>query len=160
MKTLTKKTISTIALILAMALSFGALAEGTDSQAPAVNGAAELPQAETPAQDSALPADDALNEALSEALAALKAARATAKEEALCRELDSYVAAGQLTQEQADLILAYYREHGSLRLNNRRNVSSERSHGQSRGTKAGSSRGSRSKGAMTTPSSVDPNGAV
>ena len=111
-----------IALSLALVLVLGvvALAEN-DTQAPELPAAGDLEaQAEAPAADDAqAPADEAQstqdNTALQDALQAYREARQSSHEQELQDELDGYVAAGKLTQEQADLIMNYYKERQSMR---------------------------------------------
>ena len=107
-----------IALSLALVLVLGvvALAEN-EAQAPELPAAGDL---QTPPTDAAqAPADDAQatqdNTALQEALKAYQDARQSAHEQELQDELNSYVAAGKLTQEQADLIMNYYKERQAMR---------------------------------------------
>ena len=87
-----------LALVLALTLGAGALAE-----------TAEAPVAEQPA------ADTAADPALQAAMEALQAARNSGKLTDLETELKSYVGAGSMTQEQVDLILKAYRDRQSLR---------------------------------------------
>ena len=111
-----------IALSLALVLVLGvvALAEN-DTQAPELPAAGDLEaQAEAPAADDAqAPADEAQstqdNTALQDALQAYREARQSSHEQELQDELDGYVAAGKLTQEQADLIMNYYKERQAMR---------------------------------------------
>ena len=105
-----------IALSLALVLVLGvvALAEN-ESQAPELPAASDLQTpAEAPATDDGTQATQD-NTALQEALQAYREARESAHEQELQDELNSYVAAGKLTQEQADLIMSYYKERQSLR---------------------------------------------
>ena len=102
-------------LILALVLALGvtALAESpaetpADSTASnAVKSAIEDAQA---AADAAQAESTALNEALEAYGKAKSESRKLAILTSLKEELDGYVAAGSLTQEQADLILKYYAE--------------------------------------------------
>lgn len=111
-----------IALSLALVLVLGvvALAEN-DTQVPELPAAGDLEaQAEAPAADDAqAPADEAQstqdNTALQDALQAYREARQSSHEQELQDELEGYVAAGKLTQEQADLIMNYYKERQSMR---------------------------------------------
>lgn len=115
-----------LALVLALVMGMVAVAENADdadneAELPAVEelqpaapeAEEQAPEAQAPeaaeAQDSS---DDA---ALKEAMEALQKARQGAHEDSLQAELDGYVAAGTLTQEQADLIMQYYRQRQSLR---------------------------------------------
>ena len=90
-----------LALVLALTLGIAALAEGEADAAP-----------EAPAEESAEAADSA---ALEDALDAYYAAKDSGRADELEAELKEYVAAGKLTQEQADLILKYYKEQQALR---------------------------------------------
>ena len=111
-----------IALSLALVLVLGvvALAEN-DAQVPELPAAGDLQApVEAPAQDNAqAPADDAQatqdDTALQQALEAYRTAKESGREQALQDELDGYVAAGKLTQEQADLIMNYYKERQTMR---------------------------------------------
>ncbi len=109
-----------LALTLALSLCAGSLAET----------AGETPETET--QPVVLSQElldaQAQTAALQEALSAYKAAKTEAKKQKkleavqkkldeLKAELDAYVAAGVLTQEQADLILAYYTQKWTAALN-------------------------------------------
>ena len=102
-----------LALVLALALGVTALAESpvetpADSTASdAVKSAIEDAQA---AADAAQAETTALNEALEAYGKAKSESRKLAILTSLKEELDGYVAAGSLTQEQADLILKYYAE--------------------------------------------------
>lgn len=107
-----------IALSLALVLVLGvvALAEN-DTQVPELPAAGDL---QAPAGDNAqAPADDTqatqADTALQEALKAYQDAKESGREQALQEELDGYVAAGKLTQEQADLIMKYYKERQAMR---------------------------------------------
>ncbi len=105
MKNCFGKIMMTLALVLALAVGAVAMAEKAEPETP--------PQTEQTLPDEALPdQDDALRDALSAYSAAKKASRLAALEE----ELKGYVEAGQLTQEQADLILKYYSERQSARV--------------------------------------------
>ena len=111
-----------IALSLALVLVLGvvALAEN-DTQTPELPAASDLqaPEAAPAPDDAQAPADSTQptqdNTALQEALLAYQAAKESAHEQALQDELDGYVAAGKLTQAQADLIMNYYKERQSMR---------------------------------------------
>ena len=107
-----------IALSLALVLVLGvvALAEN-EAQPPELPAAGDL---QTPPTDAAqAPADDTQatqdNTALQEALQAYREARESAREQELQNELNGYVADGKLTQEQADLIMNYYKERQAMR---------------------------------------------
>ena len=110
-----KNTIIGIALALALALVMGMAAfaenvpEAATEPVPAVT--EEAP--DEPAEPAEPAADD--NQALQEALEAYRAAKQSKRVDDLEAELSEYVASGALTQEQADLILNYYKEQESLR---------------------------------------------
>ena len=102
-----KKYWKPISLILALAL---ALALGVTALAEAPETAAE-----PPAADATTSATGNTDTALQEALNALAAARVAGRQNSLEAELKSYVEAGTLTQEQADLILKAYQDQQALR---------------------------------------------
>ena len=118
-----------IALALALVLVIGvvALAEGNAlpelPEAGDLQAVPEAPEAQAPqqAQGEQEPVDsqDAQSEqdaaALQEALKALNEARQSTHQESLQAELDGYVEAGKLTQEQADVIMKYYQDQNALR---------------------------------------------
>ncbi len=104
-----------IALTLAMALILGivALAETADATAPAeqIEQTAPAEQTEpTAPEDAETEAPAAEETTLEDAFKALGDARFSARMDALQAELDEYVAAGKLTQEQADLIVNSLKE--------------------------------------------------
>ena len=101
-----------LALMLAIVMGVVALAESAEPEAALPPAVEEAPEAEAPAEDSAAASDST---ALQDALNAYNAARQSSRVESLEAELQSYVASGKLTQEQADLILNYYNEQESLR---------------------------------------------
>ena len=103
-----------IALALALAIVMGvtALAENVEAEAPAVEDV-QTPE-EAPATDDA-PASTDDSAALQEALDAYRAAKQDKRMEDLESELNEYVAAGKLTQEQADLILNQYKDRQTQR---------------------------------------------
>lgn len=78
-----------------------------DAEAPAAN-----PDAEAPAAEEAQ-ADDGT--ALREALDAFRSAKASSRIDELAEELNGYVEAGSMTQEQADLILNSAKEQLAAR---------------------------------------------
>ena len=119
-----KNTIIGIALALALVMGIAAFAETTEpaadpvpavtEQAPAEE-AAEAPAeeaTETPAAE-AEKADDSAT--LQEALEAYRSARESKRLDELTEELNGYVEAGTMTQEQADLILNSVKERMSAR---------------------------------------------
>ena len=105
-----------IALVLALALSTAAMAEGTTDPIPA----AEVPavEAQAPAEEAQAPTEEATEtpaaedeqKALKDAMDAYRAAKQDKAVDDLEAELKSYVEAGSLTQEQADLILKNVKE--------------------------------------------------
>ncbi len=109
-----KKTMIGLALTMALVLSLGmgisALAENTVPEELEKPAEEELQQGQMPLEDGLTSPD-----ALQEALKAYREARASSRLEDLEEELKSYVEAGKMTQEQADLILTYWKEHQSLR---------------------------------------------
>ena len=95
-----------------------ALAENAAPEIPELPSVEESqPEQAQPEQDAQQPAADASsdNTALQDAFDAYRAARQSDQQEELEAELKSYVASGKLTQEQADLILNYYKEQEALR---------------------------------------------
>ena len=94
------------------------LAENAAPEIPELPSVEESqPEQAQPEQDAQQPAADASsdNTALQDAFDAYRAARQSDQQEELEAELKSYVASGKLTQEQADLILNYYKEQEALR---------------------------------------------
>lgn len=102
-----------LALVTALIVGVVALAESAAPNAnelPSVEEAQpQTPQAQQPAADAA--GDTALREAFD----AYRAAKQSTRQEELEAELKGYVESGKLTQEQADLILNYYKEQQALR---------------------------------------------
>ena len=95
-----------------------ALAENAAPEIPELPSVEESqPEQAQPEQDAQQPAADASsdNTALQDAFDAYRAARQSDQQEELEAELKGYVASGKLTQEQADLILNYYKEQEALR---------------------------------------------
>ena len=107
MKTLSKLGLMILAMTLALSLGLTALAEGTADPVP-----------ETPVTGTTVDEAQAEANALNEALTAYSNAKADSRRQAyldsLKQELDAYVAAGKLTQDQADLIYEYYVEQMTL----------------------------------------------
>ena len=98
-----------IALVLALALSTAAMAEGTTEPVPAT----EIPtvEAQVPAEEAAeAPATEDEQKTLKEAMDAYRAAKQDKAVDNLEAELKGYVEAGSLTQEQADMILKNVKE--------------------------------------------------
>jgi len=92
------------------------LATGTDQETQAAVEAvtpAQAPEAAAPAEAPEADQDTASAE-LQDAFKAYSDAKEAAQEEDLKADLDSYVAAGKITQEQADLILNYYKEREAI----------------------------------------------
>ena len=107
MKTMKKCGALALAALLAFSLCAAALAEGADVPAEA---------GETPAASENTQAqEDALKEALEAYQSLRSGTRKAIRLESLKKELDTFVASGKLTQEQADLILAYYTEQRAAR---------------------------------------------
>lgn len=112
-----KNYIIGIALALALVMGVVAFAEtvepATDpvpavtEEAPAEEPVADAPAAETEKTDD--------NAALQEALEAYRSARESKRVDDLTEELNGYVEAGTMTQEQADLILSSVRERLAAR---------------------------------------------
>lgn len=98
-----------LALVLALTLGLTALAES-----PADNTATDTAKSAIEEAQAAADASQAESTALNEALEAYGKAKAEDRKlkmlTSLKEELDGYVAAGSLTQEQADLVLKYYAE--------------------------------------------------
>ena len=110
-----------LALMIAACLSVAALAEGS-AETAADTAAAEAAKAAADEAQAAADAAQAEAIALNEALEAYSKAKAESRKLAILtslkEELDNYVAAGTLTQEQADLILKYYAEQLTLQMQN------------------------------------------
>lgn len=112
-----KNYIIGIALALALVMgvvAFAETAEPATDPVPAVTEEAPTEEAapEAPA-DEAAKADD--NAALQEALEAWRSARESKRVDDLTEELNGYVEAGTMTQEQADLILNSVKERLAAR---------------------------------------------
>ena len=104
-----KNYIIGIALVLALAMGVVAFAETTEpatDPVPAVT--EEAPTEEAAPAAEAEKTDD--NTALQEALEAYRSARESKRVDDLTEELNGYVEAGTMTQEQADLILNSVKE--------------------------------------------------
>ena len=104
-----------IALVLALALSTAAMAEGTTDPIPATEVPSVETQApaegETQAEEAAeAPATEDEQKTLKDAMDAYRAAKQDKAVDDLEAELKGYVNAGSLTQEQADLILKNVKE--------------------------------------------------
>ena len=105
------------ALALTLMLCIAAIAETVEPETPelpaiedaqpaAGDDAAQAPQDNTAAADTS---------ALQDALNAYRSAKQAKQADDLESELNDYVASGKLTQEQADLILNYYKEQAALK---------------------------------------------
>ena len=105
-----KNYIIGIALALVLILGIAALAEGTDPvpDNPAVAAPTNPAVTEEAEGDPEQVTDD--NAALQDALDAYRSAKQDKAVDDLEEELNGYVAAGSLTQEQADLILSNVKE--------------------------------------------------
>ena len=100
-----KNTFSGILIALTlvmMVVGAVALAEGPESETPAVP---EAPVTEATTDSTAL----------QDAFKAYNDAKTSSYQESLEAELKAFVESGKLTQEQADLILNYYKEQQALR---------------------------------------------
>ena len=112
-----KNTIIGIALALALVMGVAAFAETAEPATDPVPAVTE----EAPAEDAAAaaPAADSEkvddNAALQEALEAYRGARESKRVDDLTEELNGYVEAGTMTQEQADLILNSVKERLAVR---------------------------------------------
>lgn len=125
-----KRMILAMTLVLALILGCAAIAEPTDPAQQAeqaelvapnppessLNGVETAPEADAAPENAPAPQEEAAPEeaqeadALADALNALHDARSAKALEALQAELDEYVAAGKLTQEQADLIMKEFQQ--------------------------------------------------
>ena len=108
----------TLALVVATVLGVAALAETVEPEAPELPSAPAIeetrPEQEEPqTQEPAAESSDST--ALQDALNAYRSAKESARQEDLESELKDFVEAGKLTQDQADLILNYYKEQQALR---------------------------------------------
>ena len=118
-----KNILIVLALMLAACLSVAALAESTTDSAAEGAAKSALEEAQAAADAAKAEAEAAQTEstALNEALEAYVKAKSENRRlellTSLKEELDSYVAAGTLTQEQSDLILKYYAEQLTLQQN-------------------------------------------
>ena len=118
-----------IALMLVLALVIGAvaLAENAEPEIPETP-AVEQTQSEAPSTDTA-----ADSTALQDTFKAYNEARSSSHQEELEAELKGYVESGKLTQEQADLILNWYKEQQSLRNGTCPNCGYQFQNGQGKG---------------------------
>jgi len=132
-----------IALALALALGTTGIAETAEPVPTEVEAAADVSTEEAgdQAQVAAEETDSKTSEAsvtLEDALKALREARKEAKLNELKAELDKYVAAGKLTQEQADLILKQFSEKKDQRHGQKRNRRGGQQDGRQQNGKQGS----------------------
>ena len=115
-----KLTSLILALVLALALGVTALAE-SPAETPADSTASDAAKSAIEEAQAAADAAQAESTALNEALEAYGKAKSESRKLAILtslkEELDGYVAAGSLTQEQADLIFKYYSEQMALQQN-------------------------------------------
>lgn len=102
-----------LALVTAIVMGVVALAETAEPETALPPAVGEAPAATQPDEGASAATDDSA--ALQDALNAYNAARQSGRIEDLETELNGYVAAGKLTQAQADLILNYYKEQEALR---------------------------------------------
>ena len=120
MKKNLKITSLILALTLALAIGVTALAENS-AETPSDTVAADAAKSAIDEAQAVADAAQAEAAALNEALEAYSKAKAENRRleilTGLKEELDSYVAAGSLTQEQADLILKYCAEQLTLQQN-------------------------------------------
>ena len=105
MKTLKKTWMAILAVALILCMSMAAFAETVTEPAEAPAEQTEVPETETAPAEETQSSAEALNEALKAYASAKSQARAQKRQDALKTELDGYVEAGTMTQEQADLIL-------------------------------------------------------
>ena len=103
-----------IALVLALALSTAVMAEGTTdpvpgTEVPAVE-AQVTTESEAPAEEAATAPTEDEHKALQDAMDAYRAAKQDKAVSDLEAELNEYVSAGSMTQDQADLILKNVKE--------------------------------------------------
>jgi len=103
-----------IALALALALVMGVVALAENAEPTTDLPAASDLQTPTEAPQDSAATDTQNDTALQDALKAYNEARESGREQSLQEELDGYVAAGKLTQEQADLIMNHYKEREAL----------------------------------------------
>ena len=108
-----KNYIIGIALALALVMgvvAFAETAEPATDPVPAVTEETQAEDATTEDTTAEAPTAEANNAALQEALEAYRSARESKRVEDLTEELNGYVEAGTMTQEQADLILNSVKE--------------------------------------------------
>lgn len=105
-----KNYIIGIALALALVMGVVAFAETAEPATDPVPAVTEEAPAEEAANDAAETEKTDDNAALQEALEAFRSARESKRVDDLTEELNGYVEAGTMTQEQADLILNSMKE--------------------------------------------------
>ena len=105
-----KNYIIGIALALALVMGVVAFAETAEPSTDPVPAVTEDAPAEEAANDAAEAEKTDDNTALQEALEAYRSARESKRVDELTEELNGYVEAGTMTQEQADLILNSVKE--------------------------------------------------
>ena len=116
-----KRIIIAMMLILALVLGVIALAETAEPEITTEQSEQTAPE-ETKPEDETTPEEDVPDTAptLEDAFKALHDARLSTKLDELQSELDGYVAAGKLTQEQADMIMNSFEERQETKQNNGR----------------------------------------
>ena len=145
------KKIIGIALALALVLGIAAFAEETTTDpapaAPAVTEEATPAEAAAPGEDAAEESSESTdtNAALQDALDAYRKAKQDKAVDDLEEELAEYVAAGSLTQEQADLILNSVKERLAAKNGECPNCGYDL---RGQGMRGGSQRGGRMGGQM------------
>ena len=110
-----KNYIIGIALALALVMGVVAFAETVEPATDPVPAVTEEAPAEEAATDAAETEKTDDNAALQEALEAYRSARESKRVDDLTEELNGYVEAGTMTQEQADLILNSVKERLAAR---------------------------------------------
>ena len=138
------KKFAGIALALALALSTAALAEGATEPVPAADPVPAV-EAQAPVEE----ADEAENDdsaALRDAMEAYRAARQDKAVDDLEAELNGYVSAGSMTQEQADLILKNAKERIAEKNGECPNCGYRFSNGGKQRGRMGGQRGGRQRG--------------
>lgn len=120
MKNIARIAFVLTALALALILCLAAIAETVEPETPELPAvedavpAEEAPAEEAPTESTTPAADASADIALQDALNAYRAAKQSSRVENIESELNAFVASGKLTQEQADLILKYYKGQAAL----------------------------------------------
>ena len=138
-----------IALMLVLALVIGAvaLAENSEPEIPETPAVEQNEPEQLPAESDAPVTDvSADSTALQDAFKAYNEARSSSHQEELEAELKGYVESGKLTQEQADLILNWYKEQQSLRNGTCPNCGYQFQNGQGKGGRMNGGKGNRMGG--------------